>query len=58
MKEVNTIRGTVRRAKEEQLGINEHQLRRWVAEGAFPCQRSGNRVLIVWSVLLDFLKGR
>ena len=58
MTEINTIRGTIRRAKAEGLGINEHQLRRWVAERAFPYQTSGNRVLIAWSVLLAFLESR
>lgn len=58
MTEINTIRGTIRRAKAEGLGINEHQLRRWVKEGALPYNTSGNRVLIAWSVLLAFLESR
>ena len=58
MCETNTIRGTVKRAKAEGLGINENQLRRWVKEKAFPYTTSGNRVLITWSVLIAFLNGR
>lgn len=56
-KEVNTIRETVQRAKEEGLGINECQLRRWVKTGQLPYIPVGNRKYIAWSALLTFLGG-
>lgn len=56
-KEVNTIRETAQRAKEEGLGVKECQLRRWVKLGQLPSIPVGNRRYITWSALLAFLEG-
>ena len=55
MHEMNTIRGTVRRARSEGLGITETGLRRWCKTNQLQHTTVGNRVYISWSVLLKFL---
>lgn len=55
MSELNTIRGTARRARDEGIPIPESALRRWVRSGELPCIRSGNRVYLSWSRVLEFV---
>ena len=50
-----TIRKTASRAKSEGLGVSEKALRAWVAEGKLAFVPSGNRRLIFWPTLMDFL---
>lgn len=57
MSEMNTIRGTVRRAKAEGIVIPEHALRRWVRSGDLPCVHSGNRIYLCWSKVLAHIEG-
>ena len=55
MTEMATIRATIKRARNEGVGITETGLRRLVKTGQLPCTRIGNRVYIAWPVLLRFL---
>ena len=50
-----TIRDTAARAKVEGLGISEKALREWVAAGKLAFVASGNRRLIFWPTLMEFL---
>lgn len=55
MAELATIRETTKRCKDENLGVSETALRRWVAEGRLPVIQVGNRRLIFYPALLEFL---
>jgi hypothetical protein len=55
MNEYNTIRATVRRAKQAGLGVTECAIRRWVRNDEIPYVKSGNRTYISWSSLLAYL---
>ena len=55
MNEMNTIRGTIRRARSEGLGISENALRRWCKTNQLQHTTVGNRIYVSWSVLLRFL---
>ena len=52
-----TIRKTLERAKEDGLCIGETALRRWVKTGAVHSVQSGNRALIFYPSLKEFLCG-
>lgn len=54
--DVLTIRNAVLRARSENFDISEYAVRRWVAEGRLPVLHSGNRALIYYPSLLDFLR--
>lgn len=54
--DVLTIRNAVLRARSENFEISEHAVRRWIAEGSLPVRRSGNRALIYYPALLDYLR--
>ena len=54
--DVLTIRNAVLRARSENFDISEYAVRRWVAEGRLLVCRSGNRALIYYPSLLDFLR--
>jgi len=56
--QVATINKTLERARSEGLGIPETALRRWVKEGQVPAVYVGNKALIYWPTLLNFLSGR
>lgn len=55
MAELCTVRQTAERAKTEGLGVTETALRSWIASGALAFVPVGNRRLIYWPTLLDFL---
>lgn len=54
--DVLTIRQTVARAKVEGLPITEYSLRHWVKTGAVPVRRIGNRSLLFYPNVLDFVR--
>ena len=56
-KNMATINQTLRRAKEEGLGISETALRRWVKEGQIHAVFAGKKALIYWPTLMKFLCG-
>lgn len=56
--EVATINDTIARSKSEGLGIPETALRRWVKEGAVPAVYVGNKALVYWPSLMEFLRGK
>lgn len=54
--DVLTIRNAVLRARAENYDISEYAVRRWIAEGRLLVCRSGNRALIYYPSLLEFLR--
>lgn len=55
MADMNTIRGTVNRAKAEGLPISEYALRQWVRLGRIPARKAGRVILLYWPNVRDFL---
>lgn len=55
MNEINTIRGTARRAQAEGIGITECAIRRWVKSGEIPCILSGTRAYVSWHSVLQYI---
>ena len=55
--ELLTIRQTAAKAKREGMyNITETGLRRWIAEGMLRVVPVGNRKLICWDTLMEFLR--
>lgn len=54
--DVLTIRQTVKRAREEGLGISEYSLRNWIKKGVIPVQKAGNKVLIYYPNITTFIR--
>lgn len=55
--ELNTIRNTAARARAEGLPlVTETALRGWIKAGLLPVIPVGNRQLICWEALLEFLR--
>ena len=50
-------RATVARAKAEGLPVSETAVRRWLKTGELRAVRSGNRALIYWPSLVEFITG-
>ena len=57
MGDVLTIRETAARAKAEGLGVSEYTLRRWVKTGQLPSRSTGNKALIYFPNLVEYLQG-
>lgn len=57
MPQMNTISGTVTRARSEGYPITDYMLRRWVRKGDVPSVRAGQKYLIYYPNLLAFLQG-
>lgn len=55
MPDMLTISGTVVRAREEGLPISEHALRNWIRLGKIPAVRAGNKQLVYYPNLINFL---
>lgn len=55
-RELDTIRGTVARAKAEGFYVSEGALRAWVKDGKLPYVPRGNRKLIFWPALMEFIQ--
>lgn len=56
--DILTIRAAVERAKAEGLVVSEYAVRRWIDEEELSVRKSGNRTLIYYPLLRDYLKGR
>ena len=55
--DIMTIRQAAAKAKSEGMGyVSETALRRWVADGMLRVIPIGNRKLICWDTLLEFLR--
>lgn len=52
-----TTTQVLNRAKEQGISCNRYTLERWIAEGAFPVIRSGNRAYIYWPNFVNFVIG-
>lgn len=55
MPNVVTIREAVRRAKADGLPVSEYTLRHWVRSGAVPTRKAGNKVLLFYPNLVQYL---
>lgn len=54
---IATIRDTVSRCQREGIGVTEYGLRRWIKEGRLKVLWSGNRALVNWDNLMEFVSG-
>lgn len=57
---IRTINGIVKelRSDDPQCLIGYKTVRRWVDEGAIPFEKSGNRYLIDYDKVIEFLGGK
>lgn len=55
MADVLTIKGTAARAKAEGLPISENALRVWIKQGQIPVVLAGNKQLVYYPNLVNFL---
>lgn len=55
MPNVVTIREAVQRAKADGLPVSEYTLRQWVRSGAVPTRKAGNKVLLFYPNLVQYL---
>lgn len=55
MANVITIREAVQRAKADGLPVSEYTLRQWVRSGAVPVRKAGNKVLLFYPNLVQYL---
>lgn len=53
--QVLTIREAVARAASEGIQISEYALRRWIKSGEVPARQAGNKTLVYYPILLDYL---
>ena len=56
MPNVCTIREAVTRAKADGLPVTEYSLRRWIRTGAVPVRMIGNKALLFYPNLLQFIQ--
>lgn len=52
---INNISVTAKYCRERHIGLNENTLRFLCRTGQIPCIRVGNKTLINWNVLMEFL---
>lgn len=55
MPNVVTIREAVKRAKADGLPVSEYTLRQWVRAGVVPVRKAGNKVLLFYPNLVQYL---
>ena len=55
-RKVLTVREAVHRAKADGLPIAECCLRRWIKTGEIPARKAGNKVLIYYPLLMEYLQ--
>lgn len=55
MKIMNTINETAKLCKEQNVGISRHHIRHLANTGVIPCVKIGNKILINWQGLMDYL---
>lgn len=56
MADVVTIRQAVERARSEGLPVAECALRRWIKSGEIPTRAAGNKTLIYYPLLVEYLQ--
>lgn len=56
MPNVLTIREAVQRAKDDGLPVTEYTLRQWVRTGAIPIRKVGQKALLYYPNLVNFLQ--
>ena len=52
---INNVSVTAKICRERHIGLNENTLRFLCRTGEIPCIRVGNKTLINWNVLMDYL---
>lgn len=52
-----TIREAVQRTQRDGMPISENALRNWIKSGAIPVRMAGNRALLYYPHLVDYLCG-
>lgn len=55
MPDVVTVKEAVRRARSEGMPVSEFSLRRWIKTGAVPVRKAGNKLLLYYPRLVEFL---
>lgn len=55
MAEILSIRQCVQRLREEGFPIAEHTIRRWISENQIPVCRTGNKVLVYYKLLYNYI---
>lgn len=55
MNDIITIREAVARAKKESLPVSEYALRKWVKNGEIPSRHAGNKTLLYYPNIIQFL---
>lgn len=56
MADVLTVREAVTRCKADGLPISEYTLRQWIKTGAIPTRRAGQKFLIFYPNLINYLQ--
>lgn len=56
MYDVVTIREAVARAKNEGLPISERTLRTWVKSGEIPSRKAGNKTLLFYPNIIQYIQ--
>lgn len=54
--DVLTVREAVTRAKADGLPISEYTLRSWIRSGAFPVRKIGQKALVYYPSLVEFVQ--
>ena len=57
MKLMNTINETAKLCKEEGVGLSRNHIRYLANSGEIPSVKIGNKVLINWKKLMEYLNG-
>ena len=55
MPDVVTVKEAVQRARLEGMPVSEFSLRRWIKTGAVPVRKAGNKMLLYYPRLVEFL---
>lgn len=55
MPDVVTVKEAVQRARSEGMPVSEFSLRRWIKTGAVPVRKAGNKLLLYYPRLVEFL---
>ncbi len=56
MSSILTIRECICRLKEDGISISEYALRQWIADGRIPVRKIGNRSLVYYPILLEYIR--
>ena len=55
MPDVVTVKEAVQRARSEGMPVSEFSLRRWIKTGAVPVRKAGNKMLLYYPRLVEFI---